>query len=839
MANHPIRTFLNYSGEWLEQFFTTSQSAGPVTLTQGGSEIGAAPKASSMALVFEDPDGVYRPYLPSSPLFDQAGRNTPLLVGADMGFENFEDTVYAFTWGMAGTGVWDRSATQAHSGGWSFKSPVLVNGQQGNWQIDLPAGTTTIMFWAWVDIGAGSYLAIYNGEFDLMTTISGSTAGWRQVVVDVSGYNFVLFSYQRNDAGGTNAIYIDDLLALAGQAGQVVSWDPDPGNPGDPPITDVYAQGALGVIGGWTEPIQSAYLRQLLLTNGMIDLWTCEDPKTLGGVNAAGVILQGADTFDINPIQAIGGGYTFGANDSPAGGTGSSMQIEASGSLVGYFRTSAIEYQIGIAFKLKDVAALPNPGGAFLDSVLISWADTLGWTWWIMINHDSYSLLVTDDRGATVVYDSTLYGTGADPDRWIMMVLKATYAGGTRSYELSWVAESQSTVYINTGSFAGPAGAPTYWTAAGGYFGMAGGFIGYVYLMSDTSVPLTGGTYQNAFNGYPGERVGDRLLRLLAESAQRGVVHGDPADTELTGPQRPDTLSNLLRELRDTEGGVLVDSPGDHGAVLLRTRRSLYNQPALELTYGVNVARPFRPTLNNLNAYNLVTVSQRDGGSATAEDTTSRMGTAPPPVGIGVKKQTIDVNVYQEQRLTDLAGWWRAIGTNPEPSFEAVTVDLDANPELEGAVTACTAGDRITVAGYLPDVIDLMVVAKVDNRENQRNRKVTFTCLSYRPYAPAVYDDTSRRYNARTSLNAGYNETVTSVVTTFTDVREAWSTTSTPYDWLVAGERMTVSVMGAVTGAGPWTQTATVVRSVNGVVKTHNLGEDVRMHPDQEARYGL
>lgn len=58
---------------------------------------------------------------------------------------------------------------------------------------------------------------------------------------------------------------------------------------------------------------------------------------------------------------------------------------------------------------------------------------------------------------------------------------------------------------------------------------------------------------------------------------------------------------------------------------------------------------------------------------------------------------------------------------------------------------------------------------------------------------------------------------------------EAWSTTAEPYDLLIAGERVTVTSMGARTGTpGDWEQQATVTRSVNGVVKAQVVGASVK-----------
>jgi hypothetical protein len=57
---------------------------------------------------------------------------------------------------------------------------------------------------------------------------------------------------------------------------------------------------------------------------------------------------------------------------------------------------------------------------------------------------------------------------------------------------------------------------------------------------------------------------------------------------------------------------------------------------------------------------------------------------------------------------------------------------------------------------------------------------------------------------------------------------DVWST-ATPYDWLVAGERVTVTSMPSPTGTGPYLQTATVTRAVNGIAKIHAIGEAVHL----------
>jgi hypothetical protein len=199
----------------------------------------------------------------------------------------------------------------------------------------------------------------------------------------------------------------------------------------------------------------------------------------------------------------------------------------------------------------------------------------------------------------------------------------------------------------------------------------------------------------------------------------------------------------------------------------------------------------------------------------------------------------VDVNVSREARLTDHANWWLNVGTNSEPRYSDVVVDLDANPELEAAAAAVRPGDRITIANLAPDLVNLLVVAKRDTRSHQKRRTIAFKTRPYLPFDVAVHDGDKRQESYSSTLNAAYGSTDTTMVVTFTASEDRWSTGATPYDWSIEGERITVLTMAAPTGSGPYTQSATVRRSVNGVVKTHLAGEEVHMHPEQQARHAL
>jgi len=187
-------------------------------------------------------------------------------------------------------------------------------------------------------------------------------------------------------------------------------------------------------------------------------------------------------------------------------------------------------------------------------------------------------------------------------------------------------------------------------------------------------------------------------------------------------------------------------------------------------------------------------------------------------------------------QLEALADWHLAKGTLERPRYESVSVDLLANPGLEASVNAVREGNMIRVTGYEAEPIDLLVVGIVSD-VGAVEHTVTFRTEPYEPYRTGRYDDGVARYDARTStVNAAQTTTSTAWAVAATDANDVWST-ATPYDWIVAGERVTVTGMTAAAGTGPYTQTATVVRSVNGVVKAQAIGNGI--HIANARRWGL
>lgn len=834
MANHPTAVLMKYGGLWHDVTADVSQND-PIKVTSGQPDYGQSPRPSKIELTFEDRDGVYRPYRADSPLYGLAGRNTPLVTADPTLFEGFESATLGITVSKGtSTNGWARSATSPHTGGWCFKSGTTANSATSDAIITPPAGANMVMLWYRTDCASGDTLTIISGGTTRVTA-SGTGGTWQQLMVPIFpdfADPTVILRYTKDASGtaGADAVYVDDLQFFYSRAyGEINSWEPDQtlGFQQSPPWgrrwTAVTAGGLLARIGGWTDRIQSAMTRTVLGFSTLTGFWPGEDGREATLMN--NLVPLGA--------SATAAGVTFADSESPGGGD-VSVKLSATTVIQGQFLVASTTagWQVSRAMKLD---ALPSSATY---QPMFSWTTSNNYTWTLSVNATTYLIQAVDDDGNLKLNLASGWTSLGTPTGWVTMRLSASASGGTVSWALAWYSEGATASEGVSGTFSGSVGRLNRWKVEGNAY-LDGASLAYVYGVTGTADNLLGGSVQQSFNGFAGERALTRFSRLMGEQGISYTYYGFLNQSQAMGPQRPDTLINLLVEIRDTDGGMMYDD-ANRLSVTYRALGNLVGQsPKLALTFETNVAQPIKPVLDNQDAFNVVTAEQRDGGSVTVQDDVSAMGTLPPPAGIGVIKETVDVNVADEgEQLTQIAYWWLGVGTVPDARYPTITVDLDANPEIEATARAVRPGDRITVSALDPDLIDMIVLGKVDNQQEQKRRTVVFTCSPFRQYLVALYDSAAVRYDsASTATGAAYGAGAASIVFRTTSPGDLWSTTETPYDVFCLGERFTVTTMGAATGSGPYNQTAAVTRAVNGISKALPAGSPI--HVANPGRYGL
>jgi hypothetical protein len=336
-----------------------------------------------------------------------------------------------------------------------------------------------------------------------------------------------------------------------------------------------------------------------------------------------------------------------------------------------------------------------------------------------------------------------------------------------------------------------------------------------------------------AARGYAGEPAGERVARVLGLAGVDLTLVGDPADSQLMGPQYAESMLAQVRDAEVTDNGIFAE-PRDAAGVLYRTGRSLYNQPAtVTLDYaGGHVADPFEPVDDDQATRNDVTMSRRDGGSYRVQQTTGRMSTQAPPDGVGRYPDDASVNCVDDTAIPPYAQWALHMGTLDAARFPSITVNLaapDLDDATEAALLAVDLGDRLEVqnaeAANIYDPLSLLVQGYTETI-GPVEHVWSANCSPGELWEVVTLNDPSSRIGAGPcELTAAVDADDVTLSVLASDGVTLWTTDPAqfPLDVMVGGERMTVT---AITGTTPGTaQAFTVTRAVNGVAKGHSAGD--------------
>ena len=446
-------------------------------------------------------------------------------------------------------------------------------------------------------------------------------------------------------------------------------------------------------------------------------------------------------------------------------------------------------------------------------------------------------LVLTLDPGAVELrgYNSSgveiMYATapidGVSGPEWRRLDLAAIdEGGGNCHYHVGWVTTLGGFALDTTVT-----ASPGIVTGLATTFGadLADMRIGHLSVLPDSATDV----YISADAGYNGETTCARLGRLGVEESVPVRLDTPPSQSARLGPQQPNPLLTLLGEGADADGGILYEDRS-WLALRYRGRSGLYNQPiALTLDYSAEgeIAPPLEPTDDDQRVRNDRTVSRRSGSSARAVDETGPLSTQAPPTGVGIYDDEITLNLYSDSQPEDIAGWRLHLGTWDEGRYPTVHIDLAAAPHLIPDVVALEIGDRIQIINppnwLPPGPIDLLVEGYTETIAHPNGWDVVLNCSPAGPWSVAVADDVvlGRAADSGVSTLASGIDATTTSLSIATASGPLWNTADEPYDIEIGGEVMTVT---ALTGsASP--QSATVTRSVNGVVKSHSSGASVSL----------
>jgi hypothetical protein len=374
----------------------------------------------------------------------------------------------------------------------------------------------------------------------------------------------------------------------------------------------------------------------------------------------------------------------------------------------------------------------------------------------------------------------------------------------------------------------------------------AGGANSAILGMSSVSIFNVGtpslAALTTAYTGYNGEKAGVRIQRLCTENGIPFKAYDDLTNSAAMGAQAVDTLYNNLTQCEDADMGFLFE-PRDFFGLAYKQRYTLCNQAAklvLDHSLSGNVSSPLAMRDDDQGIINKSTVSRPGGSFATYEKTTGVNNSQDPPTGVGLYAESPQAYVQSDNQLGDVAGWHVNLGTVDEIRFQTVGVNVANSVTNHGLIALqdqamnLEIGDRLTIdhppVWAPPDQISQLMCGNTEFY-TQFETTCTFDIVPESPYHIAILEDPNlSRLESDGTFTSDNNIGVADTSINFSvPSGPLWLQSATlpadfPFLVLCAGEVWQVT---AIAGTGPLPQTATVVRSINGVVKTHNANEQI------------
>ena len=437
--------------------------------------------------------------------------------------------------------------------------------------------------------------------------------------------------------------------------------------------------------------------------------------------------------------------------------------------------------------------------------------------WTINVSATTYTVRGFNSANTEIVTKDSLHGVGTEPTEWIAFYLSITQSGANVTpIETEWFAIGTDTFFsqtvIGTTTYAGTTGIFNRVTVQG-VADLAD--VRFCHPLTSTLTTFdffdTALTFSKFSRAFAGEFAEGRFVRICTLIGVSPIVIGtkNPFDGELMGPQPIDTPINILYQIPAVDGGVLTEAI-DQLALEYRTRKSIYNQYGLELTWA-QLSTGIVADPDNTDIANDIILTRDNGGSARAVLEYGPLSTQAPPNGINRVPDGPFVNNYQDSRLPDLVGHQLLLRTWPTARYPELKIDLHRSPfttdaTLQLLATKTEIADIVTVTvlpNFMPpEPIPLLV--KGSRVELQgRARSITWAMVPYGPYqSNEAATDSTDPYALRASHHTIAGVVQTQVNTSFND-----STTQISVNTLsgatvdpalidmiikIGGERMTV-----------------------------------------------
>lgn len=516
--------------------------------------------------------------------------------------------------------------------------------------------------------------------------------------------------------------------------GEVSSWPPKWDVSGKDVRVSVEAAGILRRIGQGAKPLDST-LRRRIPSGDPLAYWPMEDGSE---ATQASSPISGVSPLLVTGFSFAAESSLDGSNPLPTLGQSSSLAGTVPGAAAGGWHVEMV-YKLGALpateQTMLSVRLAPGTGGVTQALARVSTA--------------GIRVQALDGSGniiAQFVYTDPA-ALAAFVGVWNRLQIFSGVSGSQTYVTVGWLNVVTNVWTYSETVYTGTPGAVTAVRGSWGsdFQGMAIGHLAAFDVGGvGTPAPVPGVTiYDGADDGFSGENTGTRMLRLATEESLPVAYYGDTAVSELVGPQRPDTILNLLENAADVDGGILYEQRESVGLVY-RDRISLYNQvPALRLDYTQDghVAPPLEPVDDDQQLHNDRTVQRTNGSSARAVLVTGPLSVQAPPDGVGVYDDSVTLDLYSDDQTSPHANWRLHLGTVDEARYPVVNLNLAAAPDLVDQVTELDSGDRVQIANppawLPPGPIDLIVQGYGEVLGHPNDWDVSLTCTPASPWTVA------------------------------------------------------------------------------------------------------
>ncbi len=632
--------------------------------------------------------------------------------------------------------------------------------------------------------------------------------------------------------------------------GEVAEWPPR----WDPSGRDVYvttqANGLLRRLQQNTPPLQSAYTRGWRTKTGIyapLAYWPCEDFD--GSTQLASGLATGT------PMAIQGKTPTLAANSDFA--CSSALPQPRVGMFIGTVPkyTNPASSPANVQRMLVSV-----PSGGDTDTAIFARMYTTGTVAQVDLEYgvaSSGSLrLLGYDASGSQKFDSgfVAFGINGVPS---LVEMALTISGSTITWHINTLPVGAASQTGSSGTLSGSLGIVTRINIAPGSKDVESA-IGQISVQSSYANMDTASSADaliGPLNAWAGETAGLRFARLCAEEGFACRIVGYPSTSVAMGVQTTGkTFMQLLQDCEDADHGMIFE-PRSALALGYRTSGSMCNQAlaisgALPVSLGYAAATmgggggmDIQPTDDDLLVINDEIVSRDPSGSSAevaetgaAYAATGALSINAPPSGVGTYLDSRSVNVRSDLQLPDQAGWLVHRGTANELRYPAIPVDL-ARSEVSGvsaAVQDADLGDYLQIpdppAWLSPDAARAIIWGTTESLGGYIFT-LQFQTTPESPYETLVAGSGAtsdcRADTDGSALHANITSSATSMGVDTTSGFPLWTTTAGdfPFDIVMGGERITVTNITGTSG----TQTFTITRSVNGVVKAHTAGEAVSL----------